>query len=133
MRYLLDTDISSYIMKRSHEAVLRRLQQVAPTDVWISAISCAELEYGVAVSPRHAQDRLALDTYLRYVEVLDYPGDAAVHYGEIRATLKTSGNMIGAHDLFIASHARALGLILVTNNVRDFSRVPGLLFENWTE
>lgn len=129
--YMLDTDISSYIMKRSHENVLRRLQTVPVGDVCISAITKSELMYGVAVSPRGQQDQLALDAYLRHVEVLGYPDDAASHYGAIRAALKTSGTMIGANDLLIATHARCLGLTLVTNNTREFGRVPGLQIENW--
>ncbi len=133
MTYLLDTDISSYIMKRSHDMVLKRLQRVAVGDVGISAISKSELEFGVEVSPRRQQDRAALDEYLRYVEVLDYPGEAARHYAQIRAALKAGGAMIGANDLFIAAHARCLGMTLVTNNTREFGRVAGLKLENWTK
>jgi tRNA(fMet)-specific endonuclease VapC len=133
MTYLLDTDISSYIMKRSHDVVLKRLQRVAVGDVGISGISKSELEYGVEVSPRRQQDRAALDEYLRYVEVLDYPGEAGHHYAQIRAALKAKGAMIGANDLFIAAHARSLGMTLVTNNKREFGRVTGLKLENWTK
>jgi tRNA(fMet)-specific endonuclease VapC len=133
MTYLLDTDISSYIMKRSHDMVLKRLQRVAVGDVGISAISKSELEFGVEVSPRRQQDRAALDEYLRYVEVVDYPGEAARHYAQIRAALKAGGTMIGANDLFIAAHARCLGMTLVTNNTREFGRVAGLKLENWTK
>jgi tRNA(fMet)-specific endonuclease VapC len=133
MTYLLDTDISSHIMKRSNDMVLRRLQRVAVGDVGISAITKSELEFGVEVSPRRPQDRAALDEYLRYVEVLDYPGEAARHYAQIRAALKAKGTIIGANDLFIAAHARSLGLTLVTNNTREFGRVTGLKLENWTK
>lgn len=129
--YMLDTDISSYVMKRSNDAVLRRLGKVSVSDVSISAITKSELMYGVEVSPRRQQDQAALDMYLRYVEVLEYPGDAALHYAQIRAALKTSGTMIGANDLFIAANARCLGLTLVTNNTREFERVQGLTIENW--
>jgi tRNA(fMet)-specific endonuclease VapC len=133
MTYLLDTDISSYIMKRSNDVVLRRLQRVAVGDVGISAITKSELEFGVDVSPRRPQDRAALDEYLRYVEVLDYPAEAAHHYAQIRSALKTRGTMIGANDLFIAAHARSIDLTLVTNNRREFGRVTGLKLENWTK
>lgn len=132
MNYLLDTGISSCIMKRSHDMVLKRLQHVAVGDVGISAISKSELEFGVEVSPWSQQDRGALDEYLRYVEVLDYPGEAARHYTQIRVTLKAGGSMIGANGLFIAAHARCLGMTLVTNNTREFGRVTGLKLENWT-
>ena len=133
MKFMLDTDIASYIMKRSEPEVLKRLQRVPVGDVGISSITKSELEYGVAVSPRRAQNRATLDEFLRYVEVLDYPGDAAGHYAQIRAELKTRGAMIGANDLFIAAHARCLGMTLVTNNVREFGRVSGLKMENWTK
>jgi len=131
--YMLDTDISSYIMKRSHEAVLRRLQKVPIGVVCISVITKSELLFGVEVSPRREQDQAALDEYLRHVEILDFPDEATLHYAQIRATLKTRGTMIGANDLFIAAHARALDLTLVTNNTEEFDRVPDLKIENWTE
>jgi tRNA(fMet)-specific endonuclease VapC len=131
--YMLDTDISSYIMKRTDGKVLRRLQTVAVADVCISAISRAEMAYGIEVSPRRKQDQAALDAYLRYVAVLDFPSDAALDYGLIRADLKMRGKMIGANDLLIAAHARCLGLTLFTNNTREFERVEGLKIENWSE
>jgi tRNA(fMet)-specific endonuclease VapC len=130
-QYMLDTDTSSYIMKRSHAQVLQRLQRVPIADVCISVISRCELMYGVEVSPRQPQDQAALDLYLRHIAVLDYPSDAAVDYAEIRADLKKRGNLIGANDLLIAAHARFLGLTLVTNNIGEFSRVQGLRVENW--
>lgn len=131
--YMLDTDISSYVMKRSHDAVLKRLQEVPVGDVCISIITKSELLYGVELSPRRTQDQAALDVYLRYVEVLEYPDEAALHYAQIRSALKVSGTMIGANDLLIAAHARSLGLTLVTNNTREFARVRDLQIENWTE
>ena len=130
--YMLDTDISSYIMKRSNPMVLQRLQTVSMGDLAISAITKGELMFGVEVSPRKPQDRSALEAYLRHIEVLDYPGDTARHYAEIRAALKATGSMIGANDLLIAAHARCLELTLVTNNTREFGRVKGLALENWT-
>jgi tRNA(fMet)-specific endonuclease VapC len=131
--YMLDTDISSYIMKRSHDVVLRRLQKVPIAAVCISVITKSELLFGVEVSPRQKQDQAALDEYLRHVEVLDFPDEAALHYAQIRATLKARGTMIGANDLFIAAHARSLELTLVTNNTDEFSRVQSLNVENWTK
>jgi tRNA(fMet)-specific endonuclease VapC len=131
--YMIDADISSYIMKRSHNHVLKRLQQVSVGDVCVSAITKSELLFGVAVSPRRQQDQAALDGYLRHVVVLDYPDEAALHYAQIRADLKSQGTMIGANDLLIAAHARCLGLTLVTNNTREFGRVKNLKIENWTK
>ena len=131
--YMLDTDISSYIMKRSHDSVLRKLQKVQIGVVCISVITKSELLFGVAVSPRQQQDHAALDEYLRHVEVLDFSDEAALHYAQIRAALKARGTMIGANDLFIAAHARSLDLTLVTNNVGEFGRVQDLKIENWAE
>jgi len=130
-QFMLDTDTSSYIMKRTNTNVLQRLQTVAVSDVCISAITKSEHLFGVEVSPRRQKDQAALDAFLRYVEVLDFPGEAALDYGRIRADLKARGAMIGANDLLIAAHARCLGLTLVTNNTREFGRVKGLKIENW--
>jgi tRNA(fMet)-specific endonuclease VapC len=130
-RYMLDTDTCSYIMKRSNDAVLKRLQKVPVSDVCISVITKSELLFGVEVSPRRRQDESALSAFLQYVEVLDFPDTASFHYAKIRASLKTLGTMIGANDLFIAAHARSLSVTLVTNNTREFGRVPKLNIENW--
>lgn len=131
-RYMLDTDTCSYIMKRSSRPVLRRLQAVPIADVCMSVITKSALLYGVEVSPRLTQDAAALAAFLPYVEVLDFTGDAAPHYAEIRSDLKKRGALIGANDLFIAAHARSLRLTLVTNNTAEFGRVKGLVLENWT-
>ena len=131
-RYMLDTDTCSYIMKRSSEAVIKRLRAVPVADVCISVMTKSELLYGVEVSPRRTQDATALQAFLPHVAVLEFPDDAAMHYAQIRADLKKRGQMIGANDLFIAAHARSLGLRLVTNNIAEFNRVTGLALENWT-
>ena len=131
-RYMLDTDTCSYIMKRSNDAVLKRLQKVPVSDVCISVITKSELLFGVEVSPRRRQDEAALTAFLGYVEVLDFPDVASLHYARIRNHLKMLGTMIGANDLFIAAHSRSLGLTLVTNNTREFGRVSKLAIENWT-
>jgi tRNA(fMet)-specific endonuclease VapC len=130
--YMLDTDTVSYIMKRSNPAVLKRLRAVPVSDVCISVITKSELLYGVEVSPRRTQDATALEAFLPHVEVLEFPDEAATHYAQIRADLKRQGQMIGANDLFIAAHARSLGLRLVTNNTAEFGRVRDLKLENWT-
>ena len=132
LRYMLDTDTCSYIMKRSHPAVLKRLEAIPVGAVCMSVLAKAELLYGVEVSPRRAQDAAALAAFLPYVEALDFSDDAALHYAEIRADLKKRGALIGANDLLIAAHARALELTLVTNNTAEFERVRGLVIENWT-
>lgn len=131
-RYMLDTDTCSYVMKRSHPMVLKRLQAIPVSSVCMSVITKAELFYGIEVSPRRAQDAAALAAFFSYVEAVDFTEEAARHYGEIRADLKQRGALIGANDLFIAAHARSLRVTLVTNNTLEFERVSGLAIENWT-
>ncbi len=131
--YMLDTDIASCIMKRSNDAVLKKLQTNPVSAMCISAIAESELRYGVEVSPRRGKDQEALDELLRYLPVLDYPSAASLEYGQIRADLKVRGTIIGSNGVLIAAHARCLGLTPVTNNKREFGRVPGLKTENWTE
>jgi len=132
LRYMLDTDICSYVMKRSNDLLLKRLQKVPVSDVCVSVVTKSELLYGVEVSPRRQQDEAALNAFLGYVEVLEFPDRASSHYAEIRAHLKKLGTMIGGNDLFIAAHARSLGLTLVTHNTREFGRVPRLAMKDWT-
>ena len=131
-RYMLDTDTCSYIMKRSSAPLLGRLQHVPVSDVCMSVITKSELLYGAEVSPRGASDFAALAALLPYVAVLDFPDHAAGHYADIHADLKKRGALIGANDLFVAAHARSLGLTLVTNNSAEFKRVQDLALENWT-
>ena len=131
-RYMLDTDTCSYIMKRSNQTVVKRLRAVPVTEICISVITKSELLYGVEVSPHRLQDATAMHAFLPHVVVLEFTDDAAAHYAQIRADLKKRGQMIGANDLFIAAHARSLGLRLITNNIAEFSRVNGLILENWT-
>ena len=119
-----------------HEALERGSPQAVArcSDSRCLHASCdeSELLFGVEVSPRRPQDTVALEAFLPYVAVLDFPDDAAAHYAHIRADLKMKGQMIGANDLFIAAHARSRGLTLVTNNIAEFSRVKGLALANWT-
>jgi len=131
-RFMLATDTCSYIMKRSHPLLLKRLQSVSVDDVCMSVVTKAELLFGVEVSPRRAHDAAALAAFLPYVEAVVLDEGAALHYAEIRADLKRRGAMIGANGLFIAAHARALDLTLVTNNSAEFERVTDLKLENWT-
>lgn len=130
--YMLDTDICSFVMKRSHDVLSKCLEKVPVGDVCISVVTKSELLFGVEVSPRWQQDEAALNAFLSYVEVLDFPDKASTHYAQIRALLKKSGKMIGSNDLLIAAHARSLGLTLVTHNMRAFGRVSKLAIEDWT-
>jgi tRNA(fMet)-specific endonuclease VapC len=132
-RYMIDTDICSYVMKRSSDVLLKRLRRVPVNDVCISVITKAELLYGVEISAQRQQDEIALSAFLQYVDVLDFPDQASADYANIRAHLKRNGQLIGANDLLIAAHARCLGLTLVTNNISEFRRVRDLSVENWSE
>ena len=109
-----------------------RLESVLVGDVCMSVVTKAELLYGVELSARRSQDAAALAAFLPYVDAMDFTGDAALDYAAICAVLERRGAMIGANALFIAAHAKALGLTLVTNNTAEFERVPGLELENWT-
>ena len=131
MRYMLDTNIVVYARNARPEAVLERFRRYRPEDLCVSAITLAELEYGAARSSRPEQNRLALMVFLSNIAVLPFDADAAREYGTIRRALESAGSPIGANDCLIASHARSRGLTLVTNNTREFERVPGLRIENW--
>jgi tRNA(fMet)-specific endonuclease VapC len=130
---MLDTDTCSYVMKGASPVLDERLKSVGVAGVCVSVITKAELLCGVAVSPRPDHDQRSLEQLLPYLQVLDFPDEAATDYAAIRADLKRRGAPIGGNDLLLAAHARCLGLALVTNNVREFSRVPGLRVENWVE
>lgn len=131
MKYMLDTNIIVYAKNKRPESVLNQLTAQRPSDVCISAISMAELEFGVCHSSRPNQNRLALMSFLSAIQIIPFDSDAAREYGQIRQDLTQDGNLIGSNDMLIAAHAKALGLILVTNNTREFERVKGLHVENW--
>ena len=131
MRLMLDTNICIYIIKKKPRKVIERLRKHALSDVTISAVTLAELEFGVTKSSRPEKNRRALYGFLAPVEIVPFDHRAAFHYGEIRTFLERKGIPIGAMDQLIAAHARGLSLTLVTNNVREFRRIPDLLLENW--
>lgn len=131
MRFLLDTNTYIYIIKRKPSQVFKRFQKLEITEVGISSISIAELEYGVYKSQRKEQNRIALSQFLIPLEILPFDEQAAQTYGRIRAELECQGIVIGSMDMLIASQAMSLGLTLVTNNVRELARIPGLVLENW--
>lgn len=128
---MLDTDTCAFILRRSSQELLDRIQAVPLDRQSISIVTLAELLYGVKVTARKKINRAAVDTLVRHVAVLDWSRAAAEHYADIRADLKKRGQLIGANDLLIAAHARSLGATVVTNNVKDFRRVRQLGVENW--
>ena len=131
MRYLLDTNICIYIIKQSPSSVYDRFRKLRVGDIGISAITCYELQFGVAKSQRPEENQLVLTEFLAPLEVLDLPAAAAPKFGELRAHLEKKGTPVGNYDLMIATHAIFLDTILVTNNTREFKRIPGLKIENW--
>jgi tRNA(fMet)-specific endonuclease VapC len=130
LRYLLDTNIVIYVLKRRPIEVLSIFNANA-SRMAISAITLAELMHGAEKSQRMDESLLAIEDFCSRIEVLPYGAKAAQHYGAIRAALEKIGQPIGVNDLHIAGHARSEGLILVTNNVSEFERVPALEIENW--
>ena len=133
MRYMLDTNICIYVIKHKPEKVLRKLQTIHPEDVCISSVTYAELVCGVEKSAAVEKNRLALSMLLANMEILDFDVEAADCYGKIRADLEKKGRPIGPLDMMIAGHGQSLGYTIVTNNVKEFSRVTALRIENWAE
>ena len=133
MRYMLDTNICIYVIKHKPEKVFRKLQTIHPEDVCISSVTYAELVHGVEKSIAVEKNRLALSILLANMEILDFDVDAADCYGKIRAGLEKNGTPIGPLDMMIAGHAQSLGYTVVTNNVKEFSRVADLKMEDWAE
>ncbi|MEE5991790.1 MAG: type II toxin-antitoxin system VapC family toxin [Oscillospiraceae bacterium] len=130
MKYMLDTNICIYAQKQN-PAVLHQFHEKASDGLAISIITLAELEHGAAKSSRPEKSRVALIKFLSLVSVLLFDEKAAYEYGKIRADLEKKGTPIGPLDMQIAAHAKAENLITVTNNVREFQRVEGLIIENW--
>jgi len=133
MEYMLDTNICIYIIKKKPNEVFDRFNNLTIGDVGISSITLAELQYGIQKSSNSDKNRDALQKFLTPIEIIDYGYEATVEYGKIREKKKKNGVPIGPLDMLIASHAKSLNLILVTNNVREFERIVGLKIENWTK
>ena len=131
-RFLLDTNTCIYLRQRRPPEVIERFRRLQPGDAALSVVTYGELAYGAERSQQRVKAQEALARLVSFLPVLPLPGEAGVAYGEIRAALETKGEMIGGNDLWIAAHAKASGLILVTNNEREFKRVPSLKIQNWT-
>ena len=130
LRYLLDTNIVIYVLKRRPVEVLSTFNANA-SRMAISSITLAELLHGAEKSTRVSENLAAIEDFCSRLEVLPYGPKAAQHYGTIRAALEKLGQPIGVNDMHIAAHARSEGLVLVTNNMGEFARVPALETENW--
>lgn len=133
-RFMLDTNIASYLLRGSHPALERRLRHEAVAAVCISAITRAELRYGVArLLPAATRLEREVERFLQGITTLPWDDAAADAYGQVRAWLERQGRPIGSLDTQIAAHALIANLTLITHNVREFQRVPGLKVEDWTQ
>jgi len=131
MRFMLDTDSCIALIKRKPARALRRIAALAPGEAGISAVTLAELRFGVAKSAQKERNGQALDEFLLPLEIADFNEAAADTYGRVRASLEAAGRPIGPLDTQIGAHALSLGAVLVTHNVREFRRIPGLLVADW--
>ncbi len=131
LRYMLDTNICIYIAKQQPRSVLHKFEQLSVGEVCMSTITYGELFYGAEKSHQHKQSIMLLKELSNLIPPVPLSIDTGKHYGEIRSKLEKIGKPIGNNDLWIAAHAISHHLILVTNNVKEFARVPHLKIENW--
>lgn len=131
MKYMLDTNICIYAIKRKPKQVFLKLQEHEPEEICISSVTYAELVHGVEKSKAIEKNRLALALLLANIEIMNFDSLAAESYGKVRADLEKNGTPIGPLDMMIAGHAKSLGYTIVTNNTKEFNKVKGLKLENW--
>lgn len=131
MKYLLDTNICIYIIKKKPEKVIKRFLKMKPDSIGISSITVSELYYGIAKSSKPNENTIALEQFILPLTVIDFNKEDSVAYGRLRAKLEQKGKLIGAMDLLIAAQALSRDLIIVTNNEREFKKIEGLSVENW--
>ncbi|WKN40942.1 type II toxin-antitoxin system tRNA(fMet)-specific endonuclease VapC [Tunicatimonas pelagia] len=132
MKYILDTNICIYIIKKKPTQVFEKFKDLPLGSVGISSITLAELAYGVNKSVQSKKNQIALNQFLIPLDILEFDTNVAIEYGKIRAELEKAGTPIGPLDMLIASHVKSLDLTIVTNNEKEFKRVAGLKVENWT-
>ena len=133
MRVLLDTNICIYMIKNKPPEVRKHFEAFVPGDIAISSITVAELQYGVEKSAAREKNALALEAFLLPLEISSFDMDSAIAYGKIRAGLERQGTPIGGMDMLIAAQAIAQGFTLITHNLKEFNRVPGLQCETWAD
>lgn len=129
-QYMLDTNICIYVIKQRDPKLAQKFNQLAE-QLCISSITLGELHYGAEKSAKRLQNLQEIEDFASRLEVLPFSVKAAAHYGEIRNELERKGKPVGAYDVLIGAHARSEGLTVVTNNSREFNRMPGLRVENW--
>lgn len=131
MQYLLDTNVCVDYLNGRYPAVTEAIRGASPDELCVSSVVVAELRYGAEKSEHRRRNHLRLDVFLSEVACVPFDGMAAAMFGRVRAALEARGTVIGPYDLQIAAHALALGLVLVSDNVREFRRVKGLKVQNW--
>jgi tRNA(fMet)-specific endonuclease VapC len=130
LQYMLDTNICIYVIKNRPVGLREQFNRLAE-QICISTITLAELYYGAEKSSRGVENLRAVEQFVARLEALPFSAEAAAHYGQVRAELERAGQPAGPHDMLIGAHARSAGLIVVTNNLREFERIRGLRVENW--
>ena len=133
MKFMLDTNTCIYIIKRKPPDVIERFNQTEISQIGISSITLSELLYGVSKSSKPEQNQIALMQFVAPLEILPYSDEAAQYYGDLRAYLEKQGAPIGSLDMLIAAHALSTNCVLVTNNEKEFIRVPNLKTDNWVK
>ena len=133
MKFMLDTNTCVDLIRKRDDRVLRRMLRLKPDGLCVSSVTLSELEYGAAKSADPGRNRLALAEFMTPLSVLPYDDAVAPVYGQVRANLERAGTPIGPLDTMIAAHALSLGLMVVTDNEREFRRVSGLKIQNWTK
>jgi len=132
MRFMIDTSTCIFLIRKKLPGLLDRVTRCAPGDLGLSIVTVAELAYGVAKSSQPERNREALEEFLLPLEIAEFDSDAARAYGLVRANLESRGTPIGSLDTLIGAHALSLGVTLVTNNTREFKRIPTLQLADWS-
>jgi tRNA(fMet)-specific endonuclease VapC len=131
MKYLLDTNICIYIIKKKPENVIKKFLKTKPDSICISSITVSELYFGVAKSSKPNENTIALEKFIFPLTIIDFNKEDSIAYGKLRAKLEQKGKLIGAMDMLIAAQAISRDLVLITNNEKEFIKIDGLIIENW--
>ncbi|HBR22618.1 MAG TPA: VapC toxin family PIN domain ribonuclease [Nitrospiraceae bacterium] len=133
MKFMLDTNTCIFLIKQKSQKVLHHFKSCSVGDIGISAVSLAELEYGVEKSQHIQKNKIALNEFLLPLEIAPFDDNAAEIYGAVRSGLEKDGMPIGSMDMLIGAHALSLGVTLVTNNIKEFERIKTLKVVDWTK
>jgi tRNA(fMet)-specific endonuclease VapC len=133
MKYMLDTNICIYIIKQKPRTVIERFLQTEISQIGISSITLSELLFGASKSSKPEQNKIALAQFVAPLEILPYDDQSAQYYGDLRAYLEKQGKPIGSLDMLIAAHALSIACTLITNNEKEFIRIPNLNTDNWVK